>query len=91
MRLGELPDVSDIRCHWLDFGSVDVMSWEIQALDSKLAHCGVVGDAVGGETLENDFRMAAMFILVCTRDENVVNVHEDEGQVAEDVPHEALK
>ena len=35
--------------------------------------------------------MAAMLVLVCPRDENVVNVHEDEGQVAEDVIHEALK
>ena len=26
LRLGELPDVGDLRCHWSDSGSVDVMS-----------------------------------------------------------------
>ena len=63
----------------------------MQELNGKLALCGVDGDAVGGQTLEDDLQMAAMFVFVGTRDENVIDVHKNEGQVSEDAVHETLK
>ena len=87
----EVSDGGDAVFQWCDTSCRDVVSEEGEAVHAEGALGGVEKHTVAGESAEDFPKVLDVLCDVGAGDQNVIHVHKDEVEAAEDVIHESLE